>query len=145
MDKNIKILKNPLDFKSLEKICKKMPQPICPMNHIFPDKEYIRQRLAKAGTLLIGKRHRHKTTSVLLSGKLSIYLNNDGFKKVEHKTGPCIWTTEAGSRRITYSVTDTVLATIHPNEDNGTDLEKIEKEAIISEEEFLKLTGKRGV
>ena len=138
MIKEKQIAKNTA-YEELTQKVSAMPQPDCPMNHIFPDKTYIRQRLARAGTLLIGKRHRHETTSILLSGNLSIYLEDGDSNKVEHKTGPCIWITPAGSRRITYSKTDTVLATVHPNENNETDLDKLENEATISEEDFLRL------
>jgi hypothetical protein len=124
-------------FEEITEKVSRMPQPDIPMNHIFPEGMYIRQRLAKAGTILVGKRHRHETTSILLYGVLSIYIDNNG--TVEQKTGPCVWKTPALTRRITYSVTDTVLATVHPNMDNGTDLDKIEGECVIQEQEFLEL------
>jgi hypothetical protein len=134
MIKSISENKTP-SIMELEKSFLKLPQVECKITHGFSKGVYRRKRFAKANTLIIGKRHRHKTTSVLLKGILSIYLDGGG---VEHKEAPCTWETDPGAKRMTYSQTDTVLMTLHPT--NETDLKKIEEEVIIPEEEYLQLT-----
>ena len=124
-------LANP-DLIGLEQELKKLPQVECEMSHYFAKGVYARERFAVAGTLIVGKRHREETLSILLSGTLSIYLEGD---RVEHKEAPCVWTTPAGAKRMTYSQTDTKLLTVHPTKE--TDLEKIEEEVIIPEGEYI--------
>ena len=110
-----------------------MPQAECPITHHFSDGVYVRERFASAGTLIVGKRHRHETTSILLSGELGIYI--DGTTEAVMKKAPCIWKTEPNTKRMTYSVTDTRLMTIHPTKE--TDIEEIEKVVIIPEDEYM--------
>lgn len=130
---------NPSILELTLKEVSKMPQVDCPLTHIFSRGLYIRLRTAVAGTLFVGKRHRHETLSILLSGQLNIYIDNTG--ETEHKIGPCIWKTPAGTRRMTYSVIDNTLATIHPT--NETDIDKLEEELIIPEKEY-QLSLKQG-
>jgi hypothetical protein len=119
----------------LENAFKKMPQAGYVINNHFSEGVYVRERLAKADTLIIGKRHRHQTTSILLAGCLSVY--NEETDSVKHIQAPAIWVTEKYAKRMTYSHTDTILATVHPTEE--TDLEKIEEEFTIPEEEYKQL------
>lgn len=120
-------------LSKLEKVFKEMPQAEIVMTHTFGGGVYARERYAKAGTLIVGKRHRHETMSILLKGILSVY--NELGEETATYEAPKIWVSKAGSKRMTYSHTDTILVTIHPTEE--TDLEKIEDEFIISENEFI--------
>ena len=130
---DLSVLKDHLPLSVLEKALLELDQAEYEMNHTFSEGLYARQRFAKAGTLIIGKRHRRETMSILLKGTLSVYMDKDG--PVKHIEAPCIWVTKAGSKRMTYSHTDTLLVTIHPTKE--TDLEKIETEFVIPEEEYL--------
>lgn len=118
---------------SLESELLKMPQAEVRMTHTFADGVYSRERWAPAGTLIIGKRHRHETMSFLMKGTLSVY-NELGEETATHEA-PKIWVSDVGSKRMTYSHTDTILVTVHPT--NETDLEKIEHQFIIPEQEYL--------
>ena len=127
-----KIKKQP-SLKALETEFLKMPQVECEITHNFADGIYARERFAKADTLIIGHRHRKETLSILLKGEMSVYMDEGG--PVKRIVAPCIWTTGAGAKRMTYSHTDTILVTVHPTKE--ADLEKIEQECVIPEEEYL--------
>ena len=127
------IVKKAPPLKILEDELLKMQQVECKITHNFAEGVYARERFAKADTLIIGKRHRHETMSFLLQGKLSVYM--DGGEPTKHLEAPCVWVTPAGSKRMTYSHTDTILVTIHPTKE--INLEKIESEFIIPEKEYL--------
>lgn len=120
-------------LSKLTEILKTMPQAEVVINHSFGGGIYVRERFAPADTLIIGKRHRHETMSILVKGTLGIY-NELGEETVRHKA-PKTWVTPAGSKRMTYSFTDTILITVHPTRE--TDLEKIESEFIIPEDEYI--------
>jgi len=111
----------------------KMPQAPIEMTHTFGGGVYVRERFAPADTLIVGKRHRHETMSILIKGVLGVY-NELGEETVRHEA-PKTWVTPAGSKRMTYSHTDTILVTVHPTKE--TDLEKIEEEFIIPEDEYI--------
>ena len=117
----------------LTEVLKKMPQAEVIMTHSFGGGVYVRERFAPADTLIVGKRHRHETMSILVKGTLGVY-NELGEVTVKHEA-PKTWVTPAGSKRMTYSFTDTILITVHPTEE--TNLEKIETEFIISEKEYI--------
>jgi len=116
----------------LENLFKQMPQVGYVINNHFAEGIYARERLATADTLIIGKRHRHQTMSILLKGTLSVY--NEETNSVKHIQAPYIWVTEPYAKRMTYSHTDTILMTIHPT--NEIDVDEIEKEFTIPEEEY---------
>ena len=137
MATDLDIFKKALPLADLEKAVSGFDQVECPMTHHFSPGIYVRERFAKADTLIIGKRHRHDTMSILLQGTLSVYLDEGGAVKL--LKAPCIWTTKARAKRMTYSHTDTILATIHPTEE--TDLEKLEEDLVIPEKEYLEQGG----
>lgn len=114
----------------LEDAFKNLPQIPVQFIHHFSDHIYVRERRAPADTLIVGKRHRYATCSILLEGELSVY---DGEKVTRYKA-PHIFNSIAGAKRMTYSHTDTTLITIHPTVE--TDLDKIEEIFIVPEEEF---------
>lgn len=120
----------------LENILKTYNQADCPITDHFSEGLYLRERFAKANTLIVGKRHRQETMSILLKGILCVYTDDEKVKEIH---APCIWATKAGTKRMTYSKTDTILVTVHPTEE--TDLKKIEKEVIIPEKEYLENRG----
>ena len=120
-------------LSKLTEVLKKMPQAKITMTHSFGGGVYVRERFAPADTLIIGKRHRYVTMSILVKGILGVY-NELGEETVRHEA-PKTWVTPAKSKRMTYSFTDTILITVHPTEE--TDLEKIEMEFIIPEEEYI--------
>jgi len=121
-----------LSWEGLVELLESMPQADTPVEHTFSGGVYVRQMFIPAGTLIVGKRHRHETCNILLRGELSVYLG-DG-KPVTHVCGPLIMTSEPMTRKIAYCHQDTVFLNIHPTTE--TDLDKIEKQFIITEPEY---------
>jgi hypothetical protein len=133
MINEIATFKDQLTLKDLEDELLKLEQVEIPTMHSFMGGVYIREILIPKGTLIIGKRHRHETCNILLKGTLSIFMGKH--LPVKTLTGPCIFPSEPGAKKMGYAQTDAVFANIHPTYE--TDLEKIEEEFIIPEEEYI--------
>jgi len=101
------------------------------VEHIFSGGVYLRQMFIPAGTLIMGKRHRHETCNVMLKGKLTVYTEEGGEQEIE---GPLVFTSPPNTKKLAYCHEDTVFINIHPTEE--TDLDLIEKHFIITEEEY---------
>ena len=127
------IFKQQLNLIELENKLSELEQVEIPIIHDFMGGVYVRQMLAPKDTLIIGKRHRHETCNILLSGKLSVYVGAN--EPVKHIEGPCIFKSESGAKKMGYTHTDVIFLNIHPTIE--TDLDKIEAEFIISEEEYM--------
>jgi len=132
----IEAFKGQLTLKDVENELLKHEQVEIPTTHSFMGGVYVREIFIPEGTILIGKRHRHETCNMLVSGTLSIYMGKH--LPVKTLTGPCIFPSEPGAKKMGYAQTDVIFANIHPTEE--TDLEKIEDEFIIPEEEYLEMT-----
>ncbi len=134
---DLEIFKGQLSLYELEKKLSKMEQVDIPLDHIFSGGVYIRQISVPKGTIIIGKRHRHETCNILIKGVLVLYMGEDvPTQKIE---GPFLFTSPPGTKKMAYCQEDAVFLNIHPTTE--TDLEKIEKEFIIPEEEFLLENG----
>jgi hypothetical protein len=141
MTNDIAIFREQLDLADLEKafLNSDLPCAITSINHIFGGGVYAREMHAPADTLIIGKRHRHATCNMLLSGELSVYTEPD--KSIRKVVAPCTFITKPGTKKFIYTHTDVIFTTIHPTE--SEDLDEIEKEFIITEEEWkLQLPNK---
>lgn len=107
--------------------------------HHFADGVYMRELLIPAGNVCVGKMHRKEQLNILLRGTLIVATENGS----EEMTGPCIIKSPAGVKRSGYALTDTVWLTIHGNEDNEADLEKLEARYIVPEVEVLEMAGNK--
>jgi hypothetical protein len=121
-----------LDICSVERWLKTMRGIEIDPEHVFSGGVYIRQITVPAGSLIIGKRHRHETCNMLLSGEMSLYVG--GGRPPERISGPLIFTSKPGVKKMAYCHTDVIFSNIHPTQE--TDLETIEKEFIIPEKEY---------
>ena len=106
-----------------------------PVNHHFGGGVYIRQIDIKAGTLIMGKRHRHETCNILLKGTLLVYVAED--KPPVSMSGPAIFTTPPGTKKFAYCQEDAVFLNVIPTTE--TDPDEVERQWIIPEEEYLAL------
>ena len=94
-----------------------------PLKHRFTPGIYTREIFMPKGSIATSKIHKIEHPFVVTQGKVSVYIPGIG---VEHIEAPYIGITKAGTRRVLYMHEDTVWITFHPNEENETDLEKIE-------------------
>lgn len=104
-----------------------------PPEHYFAPGMYVRRLDIPAGTYVVGKIHRHAHIVMLMSGTADI---NTG-EGMERITGPCIWNSPEGAKRILYTHTDCVFSTCHLNPSDTQDLDELEALIIEPEKELL--------
>jgi len=117
------------DIQKAEQLMSLMPQVETPSFHHFTDGLYTRETHMPKGCFAIGKCHKFRVTNILLKGKISVLMGND---VVEYEA-PCIFTSEAGIKKVAYFHEDTIWLNCHPT--NETDLEKIEEEVIMKDKD----------
>lgn len=93
----------------------------CPLQHSFIDGVYVRTIFIPAGTVIVGKIHKHSHANILSQGEVSVMTEEGGLERLR---GPLTMTSPAGCKRAVYAHTDTTWTTIHRTDE--TDLEKIE-------------------
>lgn len=96
----------------------------CPLTHHFAPGLYAREILIPAGTLIIGKIHRHSHVNTISKGKC-IVATEFGMQEIE---APHTFISQPGVKRAVLAMEDTIWTTYHPTEE--TDLEKIEEYVI---------------
>jgi hypothetical protein len=99
-----------------------------PLKHSFAPGVYAREMEIPAGTLLIGKIHKHRHHNFLMKGSIIVLTETNG---VELLQAPLMIVSEEGTQRIGYAVTDTIWTTIHENSDNSEDLDVIEERTVV--------------
>ena len=97
-----------------------LPQVDCPVLHHFGPGVYIREVRMPAGSLILGHRHKHKHTNILVSGRLK-FLNEGG--EVVELTAPAVITSNPG-RKLAFILEDTVWQNVYATEER--DIEKLE-------------------
>lgn len=90
--------------------------------HYFAPGIYMREIFIPKGTTLTGKIHKTEHMNVLSQGELSV-MTDEGVKRLKAST---VVKSQPGIKRVGYAHEDSVWITIHKNENNETDLEKIE-------------------
>ena len=96
-----------------------------PMRHQFVNGVYAREMMILAGTLIIGKIHKHAHFNFVMSGRVLV-LSEDGAKEVR---GPCYFESKAGIKRVGIALEDTVWVTVHPT--TATTVEDAEPECVV--------------
>ena len=99
-----------------------------PLKHSFAPGVYAREMEIPAGTLLIGKIHKHRHHNFLMKGSIIVLTETNG---VELLQAPLMIVSEERTQRIGYAVTDTIWTTIHENKDNSEDLDVIEQRTVV--------------
>jgi hypothetical protein len=97
----------------------------CPLQHVFAPGAYARTMYIPAGTVIVGKIHKHAHLNILSQGTVCVMTETEGDRQL---TGPLTMVSPPGTKRAVYAVTDAVWVTVHLT--NETDLEKIEAEVI---------------
>jgi len=99
-----------------------------PLKHSFAPGVYARELEIPAGTLLIGKIHKHRHHNFLMKGSILVLTEANG---VELLQAPLMIVSEEGTQRIGYAITDTLWTTVHENKDNSEDLDAIEERTVV--------------
>ena len=101
-----------------------LPDPDCPLSHVFAPGAYARTIFIPKDTLLVGKIHKHAHLNMLMQGKVSV-ATEEGPMLLE---APQVMCSKAGTKRVVYTHTDTIWTTVHLTE--STDLDEIEEQII---------------
>ncbi len=108
-----------------------MPQAELVTEHQFSPGMYMRKLYRPAGTLIVGKVHKHPHFFLCAKGEIIAWSEN-GMKKLQ--AGDVI-ESKPGTKRVTLAVTDAIGITIHRTD--KTDLDEIESELIEPDETAL--------
>lgn len=101
-----------------------IPDPECPLTHLFAPGQYARTIFIPKQTLVVGKIHKHAHLNMLMSGKV-IVATEEGPKTYE---APRVMVSKAGTKRVLFTYTDVIWTTVHLTD--KTDLDEIEEELI---------------
>lgn len=120
---------DPAEFRgnvlALQDELAKYPQIDPPLKHHFAEGSYAREMLIPAGSVIIGKIHRHSHVNVISKGR--IYVATEFGSEVLE--APHTFVSQPGTKRAVYALTDVVWTTIHVTDE--TDLTKIEDVVIV--------------
>lgn len=103
----------------------------CPVQHHFAPGMYSREIFIPAGTVIIGKIHRHAHVNIISLGSCYV-LTEDGPVEMQ---APYTFVSKPGTKRVVHALTDVVWTTCHVTDE--TDLEKIEEQVIAPTYEAL--------
>lgn len=96
----------------------------CPLKHTFSEGIYVREIFIPADTMLVGKIHKHDHPNFLMSGDVDVITESGGSERLK---GPLSMISKAGTKRVVYTISDTVWITVHLNPTNTQDLSKLEE------------------
>lgn len=102
-----------------------LPDVDCPLQHVFAPGVYARTITIPAGTVIVGKIHKHSHINILSKGKVTVVTEYAGRETLE---GPITMVSSPGTKRAVYAHTDVVWTTIHLTD--KTDLNEIEDHVI---------------
>jgi mannose-6-phosphate isomerase-like protein (cupin superfamily) len=102
----------------------KMPQVELQTEHYFVPGMYCRRVFRPAGTLIVGKVHKHPHFFLCVKGEI-IAWTESGMKKLQ--AGDVV-ECKPGTKRVTLATQDSIGVTIHKTD--KTDLDEIEQELV---------------
>lgn len=130
-------------IKRLQAEMVKMPQVDLQTEHYFSESGmYCRKVFRPAGTLIVGKVHKHHHLFLCAMGEIIAWTEN-GMKRLQ--AGDVV-ESKPGTKRVTLAVTDAIGVTVHRTD--KTDLDEIEAElvepdntALFDSSNLLKIAG----
>lgn len=105
-----------------------LPQADLPLSHYFAPGIYMREMFIPKGCLVIGKIHAHQHPVMLVKGTACYLTEFDGINTI---TGLMTMVSLPGTKRMLYTLTDTVWMTVHHNPDDLRDPESLESLIIV--------------
>lgn len=114
-----------------------LPDVDFPLQHVFAPGVVARTIILPAGSVIVGKIHKHQHLNILSKGHVRVLTEAGG---VEELRGPLVMTSEPGTKRAVYAITEAIWTTIHLT--NKTDPDEIVEEATAPDyaayEEFVR-------
>lgn len=121
---------------ALESILKDEEQVELGLTHTFSNGIYLREMSVPKDSLIVGKRHREDTINMLIKGSMTIIDGDETFTI----SAPYTFVSSKYSKKAGFAHEDSVWVNVHKTD--SKDLEEIEKQFIISEEEYMQLEHK---
>ena len=109
-------------ISALEDQMAKFPQVEQPLSHHFIPGLYQREIFNPKGCLIVTKRHKEANFSHILRGRLLV-ITDEGQREL---VAPASFPTYPGTKRVLYSLEDTIFTTTHPNPSNCEDIDQLE-------------------
>lgn len=122
----------------LEAACRDMPQVDCPLTHHYAPGLYAREIFIPAGSIVVGKIHKHAHINVISHGSAIVVTEFDRVRVV----APYTFVSQPGTKRSLIAETDLVWTTIHTNEDECRDVEEIESRLIAPDYAAIGIEGR---
>lgn len=114
--------------RELEAAISALPPAEIEYEHHFSDGVYTRVMHAPAGTVMVGKIHRHSTVNILAKGAIKA-TSEDGTVRVLE--APCVFVSPPGCKKVGLALTDITWINVHATK--LTDLAAIEAKFIVPE------------
>lgn len=113
---------------AIQHACQAMPDGVRmdespPLKHWLAPGIYAREIHLPAGTVVVGKIHRHRHFNIISKGKITCYTEFG----LETHEAPASFISEPGTKRVVYTAEDAIWTTIHPNPDDETDIPTLEE------------------
>lgn len=113
---------------AIQQACQGMPDEVRmdespPLKHWLAPGIYAREIHLPAGTVVVGKIHRHRHFNIISKGKITCYTEFG----LETHEAPASFISEPGTKRVVYTQEDAIWTTIHPNTDDETDIPTLEE------------------
>lgn len=83
-----------------------------PVLHQFSGTVYRRSMFLKAGSVLVGKLHRHAHPNFLWSGRALVFTEHEGLQLL---VGPCAMISPAATKRALFILEDCIWTVEHPD------------------------------
>lgn len=93
-----------------------------PLQHHLPPGIYAREIHLAAGTLVVGKIHRHRHLNIISQGCVTVFTERGH----ETHTAPASFVSDAGTKRVVLTHEDAIWTTIHPNPTNEQSIPVLE-------------------
>lgn len=117
------------DMKKLCGILGLYPQVPLEPKHYFAKGMYGRELFMKAGTLIVGKIHKHEHLAIMVYGDITVYTPQGGRQRL---TGYQTMVSPPETKRVVYPHADTLWITIHASD--SRDLVELEEQLITPED-----------
>jgi hypothetical protein len=110
------------------------------LKHHFSPGIYMRELHIPAGIVSTGAIHKYACQNILLKGERATIVDN----KIVRIRAPHIHVSPAGSKRASYTFTDSIWITIHPNPSDSQDIDALVADiACDTEEEYQSFLAER--
>lgn len=115
------------DIATLQNVLSDLEQLNLEPVHHFSKGLYARELFLPAGSIVVGKIHKHEHLNVIMKGKVTV-TTPYGTEDLE---APLIFESKPDTKRAVYAHEDTIWITFHPTEE--TDLSIIEDQIILKD------------